>query len=88
MLPPGVAIAWSGQFEYLERASAKMKQVAPVTLLIIFLLLYFTFSRVDEALLIMASLPLSLVGGVWFLYLMGYHFSVAVGVGFIALPWA
>ncbi|MDR3159816.1 MAG: CusA/CzcA family heavy metal efflux RND transporter [Zoogloeaceae bacterium] len=84
-LPPGVAIAYSGQFEYLERASAKMKQVAPVTLLIIFLLLYFTFSRVDEALLIMASLPLSLVGGVWFLYLMDYHFSAAVGVGFIAL---
>ncbi|MDR1062837.1 MAG: CusA/CzcA family heavy metal efflux RND transporter [Azoarcus sp.] len=84
-LPPGVSIAYSGQFEYLERASAKIRQVAPATLLIIFLLLYFTFSRIDEALLIMASLPLSLVGGVWFLYLMGYHFSVAVAVGFIAL---
>ncbi|MDR2788843.1 MAG: CusA/CzcA family heavy metal efflux RND transporter [Candidatus Accumulibacter sp.] len=84
-LPPGVAIAYSGQFEYLERANAKIRQLAPVTLLIIFLLLYFTFSRIDEALLIMASLPLSLVGGVWFLYLMGYHFSIAAGVGFIAL---
>jgi Cu(I)/Ag(I) efflux system membrane protein CusA/SilA len=84
-LPPGVAIAFSGQFESLERARARIAQVAPLTLLIIFLLLYFTFSRIDEALLIMASLPLSLVGGVWFLYLMDYHFSVAVGVGFIAL---
>ncbi|MDR2364975.1 MAG: efflux RND transporter permease subunit, partial [Zoogloeaceae bacterium] len=84
-LPPGVSISYSGQFEYLERANARIRQLAPVTLLIIFLLLYFTFSRFDEALLIMASLPLSLVGGVWFLYLMGYHLSVAVGVGFIAL---
>ncbi|MDR2030961.1 MAG: CusA/CzcA family heavy metal efflux RND transporter, partial [Azoarcus sp.] len=84
-LPPGTSIAYSGQFESLERASARIRQVAPVTLLIIFLLLYATFSRFDEALLIMASLPLSLVGGVWFLYLMDYPLSVAVGVGFIAL---
>jgi Cu(I)/Ag(I) efflux system membrane protein CusA/SilA len=84
-LPPGVAVAYSGQFESLDRARARIKQVAPVTLLIIFFLLYCTFSRIDEALIIMASLPLSLVGGVWFLYLLDYHFSVAVGVGFIAL---
>ncbi|MDR0634848.1 MAG: CusA/CzcA family heavy metal efflux RND transporter, partial [Azoarcus sp.] len=84
-LPPGVAVAFSGQFESLERARARIAQVAPLALLIIFLLLYFTFSRIDEALLIMASLPFSLVGGVWFLYLMDYHFSIAVGVGFIAL---
>ena len=83
--PPGVGIAYSGQYEYLERASARLWQVTPVTLVIIFLLLYFTFSRMDEAILIMASLPFALVGGVWFLYLLGYHFSVAVGVGFIAL---
>jgi Cu(I)/Ag(I) efflux system membrane protein CusA/SilA len=84
-LPAGVSIGYSGQFEYLERANARLKQVVPVTLIIIFLLLYFTFSRFDEALLIMASLPFALIGGIWFLYLMDYHFSVAVGVGFIAL---
>ncbi|MDR3213657.1 MAG: efflux RND transporter permease subunit [Azoarcus sp.] len=84
-LPPGVSVAYSGQFEYLERANAKLRQVVPVTLLIIFLLLYLTFSRVDEAILIMASLPFALVGGFWFLYLLDYHFSIAVGVGFIAL---
>ena len=85
MLPAGVTVAYSGQFEYLERANARLKQVTPVTLLIIFLLLYLTFSRIDEALLIMLSLPFALVGGVWFLYLMDYHFSIAAGVGFIAL---
>ncbi|MDR1888508.1 MAG: efflux RND transporter permease subunit [Zoogloeaceae bacterium] len=82
---PGVSVSYSGQFEYLERANARLKQVAPVTLLIIFLLLCLTFSRADEAILIMASLPLALTGGVWFLYLMGYHLSIATGVGFIAL---
>ncbi|MDR2688646.1 MAG: CusA/CzcA family heavy metal efflux RND transporter [Azoarcus sp.] len=84
-LPAGVAIGYSGQFEYLERANAKLAQVVPLTLLIIFLLLYCAFSRIDEALLIMASLPFALVGGIWFLYLMDYHFSIAAGVGFIAL---
>jgi Cu(I)/Ag(I) efflux system membrane protein CusA/SilA len=84
-LPPGVSVSYSGQFEYLERANARLQEVVPVTLAIIFMLLYFTFSRADEALLIMASLPLALVGGVWFLYALGYHFSIAVGVGFIAL---
>ncbi|MEN3111168.1 efflux RND transporter permease subunit [Uliginosibacterium paludis] len=84
-LPPGYAIGWSGQFEYMERAAAKMKIVVPATLLIIFLLLYLTFRRVDEALLIMATLPFALVGGIWLLWLLGYNLSVAGAVGFIAL---
>jgi Cu(I)/Ag(I) efflux system membrane protein CusA/SilA len=82
---PGTSVAYSGQFEYLERANARLKLVVPATLLIIFVLLYLTFNRFDEALLIMATLPFALTGGVWFLYLMGYHLSVATGVGFIAL---
>jgi copper/silver efflux system protein len=84
-LEPGMSVAYSGQFEYLERANARLKIVVPATLLIIFVLLYLTFSRFDEALLIMATLPFALVGGVWFLYAMGYHLSIATGVGFIAL---
>jgi Cu(I)/Ag(I) efflux system membrane protein CusA/SilA len=84
-LPPGVSIAYSGQFEYLQRAAARLKMVVPATLLIIFVLLYVTFGRFDEAALIMASLPFALTGGIWNLYLLGYHQSVATGVGFIAL---
>ncbi|MDR1310613.1 MAG: CusA/CzcA family heavy metal efflux RND transporter, partial [Burkholderiaceae bacterium] len=84
-LPPGISIAYSGQFEYLERANARLALVVPATLLIIFVLLYLTFNRFDEAALIMTSLPFSLVGGIWFLYLLGYNLSVATGVGFIAL---
>jgi Cu(I)/Ag(I) efflux system membrane protein CusA/SilA len=84
-LAPGLSIAYSGQFEYLERANARLKLVVPATLLIIFVLLYLTFRRIDEAALIMASLPFALVGGIWFLYLQGYNLSVATGVGFIAL---
>ncbi|MBL8521808.1 MAG: efflux RND transporter permease subunit, partial [Betaproteobacteria bacterium] len=84
-LPPGVAVAWSGQFEYLERANARLKVVVPATLLIIFVLLYLTFRRVDEALLIMATLPFALIGGFWLMWLMGYAMSVASAVGFIAL---
>ncbi len=84
-LPPGYSISWSGQFEFLERATAKLKVVVPFTLLIIFVLLYLTFRRVDEALLIMATLPFALVGGVWLLWLLGYNLSVASAVGFIAL---
>ncbi len=84
-LPPGVSVAYSGQFEYLQRANARLKLVAPATLLIIFVLLYLTFRRFDEAALIMATLPFALVGGIWFLYLLGYNLSVATGVGFIAL---
>ena len=84
-LPPGYSVSWSGQFEFLERATAKLKLVVPFTLLIIFLLLYLIFRRLDEALLIMATLPFALVGGVWLLWLLGHHLSVASAVGFIAL---
>ncbi|MBI3153960.1 MAG: efflux RND transporter permease subunit [Burkholderiales bacterium] len=84
-LPPGYSVSWSGQFEYLERATAKLKLVVPFTLLIIFVLLVLTFRRFDEALLIMATLPLSLVGGVWLLWGLGHNLSVASAVGFIAL---
>ena len=84
-LPPGYAISWSGQFEFLERATAKLKVVVPFTLLIIFVLLYLTFQSAGEALLIMATLPFALVGGIWLLYLLGYNLSVAGAVGFIAL---
>ncbi|MDF3885085.1 efflux RND transporter permease subunit [Cupriavidus basilensis] len=84
-LPAGYSVSWSGQFEYLERATQKLKVVVPFTLLIIFLLLYLTFSRFDEALLIMATLPFALVGGFWLLYLLGHNVSVASVVGFIAL---
>ncbi len=84
-LPPGYSVSWSGQFEYLERATAKLKIVVPFTLLIIFVLLYLTFKRFDEAALIMATLPFALVGGIWLLYLLDYNLSVAGAVGFIAL---
>ena len=84
-LPPGYSVSWSGQFEFLERATAKLKVVMPFTLLIIFVLLYLIFRRFDEALLIMATLPFALVGGIWLLYLMGYNMSIASAVGFIAL---
>lgn len=84
-LQPGMSLAYSGQFEFLERANARLKLVVPATLLVIFVLLYLTFHRIDEALLIMATLPFALTGGIWFLYLMGYNLSVATGVGFIAL---
>jgi Cu(I)/Ag(I) efflux system membrane protein CusA/SilA len=84
-LEPGMSLAYSGQFEYMERANARLKLVVPATLLIIFILLYLTFARFDEALLILATLPFALTGGVWFLYLMGFNLSVATGVGFIAL---
>ena len=84
-LPPGYSISWSGQFEFLERATAKLKVVVPFTLLIIFVLLYLTFGAFGEALLIMAALPFALVGGIWLLYLLGYNLSIAGAVGFIAL---
>jgi Cu(I)/Ag(I) efflux system membrane protein CusA/SilA len=84
-LQPGMSLSYSGQFEFLERANARLKLVVPATLLIIFVLLYLCFARFGEALLIMATLPFALVGGVWFLYLLGYNLSVATGVGFIAL---
>lgn len=84
-LPPGYSVSWSGQFEFLERATAKLKIVVPFTLLIIFVLLYLTFRRIGEALLIMATLPFALVGGIWLLYGLGHDLSVAGAVGFIAL---
>src|SRR5688572_12342186 len=84
-LEPGYSVSWSGQFEFLERATAKLKVVVPFTLLIIFVLLYLTFGRIDEALLLMTTLPFALVGGIWLLYLLNYNLSVAAAVGFIAL---
>ncbi|MCI4677363.1 CusA/CzcA family heavy metal efflux RND transporter [Rhodoblastus acidophilus] len=83
--PPGYYVAWSGQFEYMERAAARMRVVVPITLLIIFLLLYLNFRRLTETLIVMTSLPFALVGGVWLMWLMGFNMSVAVAVGFIAL---
>jgi copper/silver efflux system protein len=84
-LPPGYSVSWSGQFEYLERAQAKLKVVVPFTLIVIFVLLYLTFRRIDEAILIMATLPFAVVGGFWFIYLVGHQISIATAVGFIAL---
>jgi len=84
-LPQGVTLSWSGQFEYLERATAKLKIVLPVTLMIIFVLLFITFKRIADVLLIMGTLPFALIGGVWLLWLLGYNLSVAGAVGFIAL---
>jgi Cu(I)/Ag(I) efflux system membrane protein CusA/SilA len=83
--PPGYYVMWSGQFEYLQRAEARLKVVVPVTLLIIFLLLYLNFRTLTETLIVMLSLPFSLVGGLWLLWWLGFNLSVAVAVGFIAL---
>ena len=84
-LPPGYSLSWSGQFEYLARAVERLKVVVPATLLIVFVLLYLTFHRFGDALVIMATLPFALVGGFWLMYLLGYNMSVASAVGFIAL---
>ena len=84
-LPTGVYLTWSGQFEYMQRALAKLAIVVPITLLIIFTLLYLNFGRLTEALIVFLSLPFSLVGGLWLMYWLGFNFSVAVAVGFIAL---
>jgi copper/silver efflux system protein len=83
--PQGMYVTWSGQFEYLERAVDKLKIVVPLTLAIIFVLLYLSLSRVTETMLVMLAVPFSLVGGVWYLWLLDYNLSVAVAVGFIAL---
>jgi len=83
--PPGYYATWSGQFEYMERAKAKLVVVVPLTLLIIFLLLYLNFRRLTETVIVMLSVPFALVGGVWLMWLLGYNMSVAVAVGFIAL---
>lgn len=84
-LPPGYHVEWSGQFEYLERAAARLKAVIPVTLMVIFLLLYMNFRRLPETLIVMLSVPFALTGGFWLMYFLGYNMSVAVAVGFIAL---
>jgi len=83
--PEGYSIVWSGQYEYMQRAEKRLRVVVPITALIIFLLLYFNFKNIQESLIVMLSVPFSLVGGIWFLYILGYNLSVAVGVGFIAL---
>jgi Cu(I)/Ag(I) efflux system membrane protein CusA/SilA len=83
--PPGYFATWSGQFEYMERAKEKLKLVVPLTIVIIFLLLYLNFRRLSEALIVMLSVPFALVGGIWLMYALGYNLSVAVAVGFIAL---
>ena len=84
-MPAGIYLVWSGQYEYLERAEARLQLVVPVTLLIIFLLLYLNFRRLAETLIVMLSLPFALVGGFWLLWWLGFNLSVAVAVGFIAL---
>jgi Cu(I)/Ag(I) efflux system membrane protein CusA/SilA len=84
-LPPGYSVGWSGQYEYLQRAEARLKIVVPFTLLIIFLLLYLNFRKLTETLIVMLSLPFALVGGVWLMWWLGFNMSVAVSVGFIAL---
>ena len=84
-LPPGYHIEWSGQFEYLERATARLQTVIPVTLIVIFILLYLNFRRFTETLIVMLSVPFALTGGFWLIYWMGFNMSVAVAVGFIAL---
>ncbi len=85
VLPTGYSMVWSGQYEYMQRAAAKLKVVVPATLGIIFLLLYFNFGRIGETAIVMLSLPFSLVGGLWFIWLLGYNWSVAVAIGFVAL---
>jgi len=84
-LPPGYGLAWSGQYEYLERALERLKWVVPATLAIIFLLIYLVFRRFGEAAIIMLSLPLALVGGLWLIWLLGHAISIATLIGFIAL---
>ncbi|MEZ9058492.1 efflux RND transporter permease subunit [Vibrio pelagius] len=84
-LPAGYSLAWSGQYEYMERAKERLSIVVPITIAIIMLLLYLSFRRVGEVMVIMLTLPLAMVGGVWLMHYLGYNFSIAVGVGFIAL---
>jgi Cu(I)/Ag(I) efflux system membrane protein CusA/SilA len=84
-LPAGYSLNWSGQYEYMERAKERLAVVVPITLVTIILLLFLNFRNMTEVLIIMGTLPTALIGGIWLLYLLGYHMSVAVGVGFIAL---
>jgi Cu(I)/Ag(I) efflux system membrane protein CusA/SilA len=85
VMPPGYAVAWSGQFEYLERATQRLRLVVPVTLAVIFVLLYLLFRSFSDAALVIAAVPFSLVGGFWLMWALGYSMSVATAVGFIAL---
>lgn len=85
MIPAGYTVTWSGQFEYMERASQRLQIVAPITLLIIFILLYMNFKNIIEPVIVMLSMPFALIGGIWLIYLNDYNMSVAVAVGFIAL---
>ena len=85
IFPEGYSIVWSGQYEYIERARQRLQVVVPITLLVIFVLLYLNFRSVTESMIVMLTLPFSVVGGIWLLYVLGYHLSVAVGIGFIAL---
>lgn len=84
-IPPGYTLSWSGQFEYMERAAQRLQMMVPITLMIVFLLLYFNFRNTVEPLIVMLSIPFGLVGGIWLVYALGYNLSVAVAVGFIAL---
>jgi Cu(I)/Ag(I) efflux system membrane protein CusA/SilA len=84
-MPAGYSVAWSGQFEYLERAKARLMIVVPLTLALIFLLLYLNFKALTETMIVMLSLPFALVGGIWMMWWLGFNASVAVAVGFIAL---
>lgn len=84
-IPPGYTITWSGQFEYMERAAERLRIVVPLTLMLIFLLLYFNFRNISAPLVVMLSIPFALIGGIWLVYLYGFNLSVAVAVGFIAL---
>ncbi|WP_299662823.1 efflux RND transporter permease subunit [uncultured Psychromonas sp.] len=84
-LPVGYSLAWSGQYEYMEKANARLAKVIPITILIIVILLYLAFRRVGEVLLILSTLPFALMGGIWLMFILGFNFSIAVGVGFIAL---
>jgi len=84
-LPPGYSISWSGQYEYMLRAKERLTYVVPLTLTIVLLLLYFNFKNFTESFMVMGAVPLSMVGGLWLIYMLGYNLSVAVGVGFIAL---
>lgn len=84
-LPAGYSLGWSGQYEYMERAKERLTTVVPITIGIIMLLLYLSFRRFGEVLIIMGTLPLAMVGGLWLMHLLNFNFSIAVGVGFIAL---
>jgi len=84
-LPPGYSMRWSGRYEYMERAQERLMLVLPLTLLIIFFLLYVHFRSLTEVLIVLLTIPFSLVGGIWLMYFLGYNMSVAVAVGFIAL---